>query len=109
MTGIRLTHKFHAQRDKRDGINFASKKEAAYYSKLKILRQAGEILFFLRQVPFDLPGNTKYVLDFIEFHAPKNNEPGDIIFTEVKGYMTPMAKLKISQTEQLYGIKINVV
>jgi hypothetical protein len=50
-----------------DGIKFHSKKEARYYQELKARVHIGEILFFLRQVPIGLPGNTKYVVDFVEF------------------------------------------
>lgn len=106
---IRQKHKFNAKACKADEIKFSSKAERAYYHKLKFLQQSGEVLFFLMQIPFRLPGNIVYRLDFMEFWAPKNEEPGDIIFTEVKGYMTPLAQAKILQTQDLYNIHINVV
>ena len=71
--------------------------------------KAGELLFFLRQVPIHLPGNVRYVIDFLEFHSPKNGDQGEVVFTEVKGIMTPMAQLKIKQAEELLGIEINIV
>ena len=102
-------HKFGAKQCKSGEIKFPSKLERDYYNRLKALQRSGEILFFLRQVPFHLPGNIKYVVDFVEFWAPVNEQPGDIIFTEVKGYMTDLAQMKIRQTEEIYGIEINVV
>jgi hypothetical protein len=104
-----MRHKYGAKKCEYDDIKFSSKLEGKYYQRLKRLKESGEILFFLRQVPFHLPGNTKYIIDFVEFHAPRDGDQGDVIFTEVKGYDTAMSKLKISQAEDLYGIKINMV
>lgn len=103
------SNKYKAVRTERKDRTFASKLEAKYYDKLQILKMSGEVDFFLEQVPFRLPGGIIYRLDFMEFWAPKNGEPGDIIFTEVKGYMTPLAQAKISMVTDLYGIKINIV
>ncbi|MBA3051873.1 DUF1064 domain-containing protein [bacterium] len=97
-------HKFNAIRTERDGIKFGSKKEAKYYSDLKLRKSSGEVIFFLRQVPIDLPGNVKYRVDFVEFHAD-----GTVHFIEVKGLDVPMGKLKRKQTEALYPITIEVV
>jgi hypothetical protein len=96
--------KYNSEKTKLDGKSFDSKKEARYYIALKERQKTGEIVFFLRQVPFDLPGNIKYKLDFLEFHSD-----GTVVFTEVKGYMTPLGKLKIQQSEELYNIHINVI
>lgn len=104
-----VKHKFNAVRCESDGIKFASKAERAYYERLRILQKAGEVLFFLMQVPFLLPGKVTYRLDFLEFWAPKDGLPGDVIFTEVKGVMTDSAKIKIKQCEDLYNIHINVI
>lgn len=98
-----LKHKYHAVPNKVDGYHFDSLKEAKYYGQLKILKMAGEILFFLRQVPFHLPGNVIYRLDFMEFWTNR-----DIKYTDIKGYDTPMSKLKRKQVEALYPIKIDI-
>ena len=62
-----LRHKFKAKPCEADGIKFASKKEHKRYQQLKILQNSGEILFFLRQVPFHLEAGVKYVCDFLVF------------------------------------------
>ncbi len=98
-----LKHKFNAKPQKIDEFYFDSKKEAEYFGKLKILQKANEILFFLRQVPLDLPGGIKYKVDFVEFHTD-----GSIHFVDIKGFMTPLAKNKIKQVENLYPIKIEI-
>jgi hypothetical protein len=100
----KLSHKFKAKPVDDDGQHFASKLEWSYYVQLKLRKRLGEVLFFLRQVPIQLPGNVRYVIDFVEFLSN-----GEVVFTEVKGMMTDMARLKIAQVEELYPIKINVV
>lgn len=98
-----LKHKYHAKPTNIDGVRYDSKKEACYAGQLKILQQTGKILFFLRQVPFDLPGKTKYRCDFMEFWAD-----GTIKFVEIKGFENQTWKLKKKLVESLYPIKIEV-
>ena len=94
-------HKFHAVRTELDGIKFASKKEARYYSELKLRQKAGEVVFFLRQVPFHLPGNVKYVVDFVEFWAN-----GEVHFVDVKGMRTKEYIAKKKMVEAIYPVTI---
>ncbi len=98
-----VKHKYHAKPQKVDEKHFDSKKEAQYYGILKLLQRTGEVLFFLRQVPFDLPGGIKYRVDFMEFWSN-----GDIKFVDCKGYMTRLSKNKIKQVESLYPVKIEI-
>lgn len=93
-------NKFHAVICEADNIKFRSKKERRRYLELKALQAAGEC-WFLRQVPFYLPGNTKYVLDFLIFW--KN---GTYTFEDTKGKRTPMFIMKKKQVESLYPVKI---
>jgi hypothetical protein len=84
-----------------NGILFASVKEMDYYKDLELLIKAGEMRFFLRQVPFDLPGGVKYKVDFVEFR-----KDGSVRFVDVKGMETPMFKVKRKQVEACYLVKI---
>ena len=104
MMKYRLKSKYKSVRSKTDGINFDSKLEAKYYQHLMLLKKAGDILFFLRQVPFDLPGNVKYRCDFVIFW--KN---GIIEFVDVKGYQTDTYKLKKKMVQDLYPVEIREV
>ena len=97
----RFRHKFNAKPTECDGIKFASKKEAQYYQDLKLRQAAGLVLFFLRQVPFHLPGTIRYVVDFAEFLAD-----GEVRFVDVKGYKTDMYKLKVKQVKDVIGVTI---
>ena len=100
----RLRHKFNAVRTEVNGIKFSSKKEATRYGELKLLQENGEVLFFLRQVPFHLPGGVKYVCDFMVFWKDQS-----IVFEEVKGFKTPSYIDKKKIVESLYPIKITEI
>ena len=84
-----------------DGIKFASKKEAAYFQQLLLRQKVGDVLFFLRQVPFHLPGGVKYILDFQEFRSD-----GTVHFIDTKGMKTPMYVAKKKMVEALYPITV---
>lgn len=99
-----LRHKFNAKPTVYDGIRFDSKKEGNYYMDLRLRIKAGEVIFFLRQVPFYLPGGGKLVLDFLEFHAD-----GTAHFVDVKGVKTESYKFKKKQVEHLFPIEIEEV
>lgn len=94
-------HKFNAKVTELDGIRFSSKREAKHYADLMLAKRSGDVLFFLRQVPFHLPGGVRYVCDFAEFWRD-----GEVRFTDVKGYRTPMYIAKRKMVEALYPIKI---
>lgn len=87
-----------------DGFTFDSAKEARYYGDLKIRQRVGEVVMFLQQVPFHLPGSTKYIADFVVFLADESVEVID-----VKGVRTDVYKLKKRQVEALYPVTIKEV
>ena len=96
-----IRHKYHAVRTERDGFRFDSKKEARYYDELKLRQKVGEVVFFLRQCPFHLPGGVKLVVDFIEFWAD-----GTVHFIDVKGHRTKTYIAKHKMTAALYPVTI---
>jgi len=100
----RLRHKFGAVRCERDGLKFPSKLERSYYDKLNTLVKSGEVLFFLRQVAFDLAGGVRYFCDFQVFWAD-----GTVDFIDTKGKFTDISKLKVKQVEDLYPVEIKIV
>lgn len=102
--GRRPRHKFGAIPCERDGKKFPSKLERSYYDKLLILQKTGEVLFFLRQIPFDLPGKIRYICDFQVFYAN-----GDINFVDTKGKDTALSQTKRKMVEDLYPITIEIV
>jgi hypothetical protein len=101
---MRTRHKFKAKPVKLDGQHFASKLEFAYYNHLELLKKAGVLLFFLRQVPFHLPGGVKCVVDYLEFYVD-----GEIHITDVKGFETSEFIMKKKMVEALYPVEIKVI
>lgn len=100
----RVRHKFGAVSCERDQKKFPSKLERRYYDQLKIRQASGEVLFFLRQIPFDLPGGVKYVCDFAVFLAD-----GEVAFVDTKGRDTTLSAAKRKMVEDLYPLKIEIV
>lgn len=85
-----------------DGIRFDSKREARYYEQLKLRKAAGEVSYWLRQVPIHLPGGTRYVLDFLVFFVD-NRGPE---YVDVKGRETKEFRIKRREVEHHYPIKV---
>lgn len=100
----RFGHKFKAKAVNDDGHRFPSTLEWKYFTHLKLLEKSGEIVFFLRQVPFHLPGGVKYVVDYQIFYRD-----GSIQFVDVKGVETSEFILKKKIVEDLYPVKIEIV
>ncbi len=87
-----------------DGWRFDSKKEAKRYEELKLLKQARGIIWFTCQIPFRLPGHTRYVADFLIYW-----EFGMVTIEDVKSEHTrtlPMYKLKKKLMKETHGIDI---
>jgi hypothetical protein len=97
-------NKFHAVMTEAAGIKFASKKEARYYLELVCRQKAGEIKFFLMQVPFRLPGKTIHRVDFMIVRPDMTIE-----FIEVKGKDLQLGRIKRRQVEEIFGVEIKVV
>ncbi len=89
---------------------YDSKAEAARAAVLDIHIRNDEIAYWLPQVPFPLPGGQKYRVDFmVIWKEPKAGIITKIGFEDVKGFMTPLSKLKIAQVEEIYKIKIEIL
>ena len=84
-----------------DGIRFDSKKEAKRYQELLMLQRVGEVREFKRQKSYKLAGRYRYVCDF--FVKWSN---GDEKVEDVKGFKTPVYKLKKAWMKDKYNIDI---
>lgn len=87
-----------------DGIRFDSKREARYYERLKLEREAGLIAYFLRQVPIHLPGGTKLVVDF-QVHMPD----GTVRYVDAKGRETKEFRIKQREVHHHYPFRLELV
>jgi hypothetical protein len=104
VAAVNKAHKFHAKGTNVDGLHFPSKLEARCYEEQKFRRDiTHEVLWFICQVPFRLPGSVTYRLDFLCVLAN-----GGVELIDAKGYDTDIGKLKRKQVEQLYGVDIKL-
>lgn len=91
-----------------NGIKFDSKKEAAYYLKLKLMESSNAITELKLQVVFrfEFENKTlfKYIADFTYCDAQGRRHVVD-----VKGFRTPIYRLKKKLVEAFHKIKIEEV
>jgi len=92
-----------------EGIRFDSKLEADRYRELKLLRQSGEVLYFLRQVPFDAATRVVYRADFLVVWNRMGTAGENVTVEDCKGFVTPTARVKIAAVQDRYGIKIQIL
>lgn len=71
---------------------------------MELRKKSGDIVFFLRQVPFHLAGGVRYVVDFVTF-----NKDGSVHFVDAKGMKTPMYIAKKKIVEATYPIQIEEI
>lgn len=86
-----------------DGKRFASRLERDYYEQLFLRWKAGEVLWFSRQVSFDLEGGVVYKLDFLVMTT------SGLEFIDTKGHQTQDSKNKLKQMKARYGIDVQLV
>ena len=100
-----------------DGITFDSKKEAAYYNTLKLLKRAGEVtqIDLQPEFPYNIyctvPGvndgsrvfakQYKYIADFRVTY-----KDGRVEIIDVKGVKTSIYRQKKKIVEAIYNVKI---
>ncbi len=119
-------NKYRAKPVVLDGIRFDSKLEARRYDELRLEQLAGKVLYFLRQVPFHLPGGVIYRADFLVVRPSRHTvsmvpsagekrpqfDPGSPLLIDVedcKGFQRQDSKNKIKQVRDLYGVEVVLV
>ncbi|SRR5258708_3157057 len=82
---------------------YDSKKESAYAQELELRKRMGEIKDFEGQVKIELFGEngTRVCNYFIDFVVTHND--GTLEYIEVKGFETPVWRLKWKLFEDKYG------
>lgn len=93
--------KYGAKRTSRGLLKFDSALEARCWDWLGWRKDAGQVKYVLRQVPFELPGGVRYRLDFLVALAD-----GGVELIDAKGMLTPVSRIKIKQVESLYGVRV---
>lgn len=100
--------KYRAVKTTVDGIVFDSKREALRYQELKLLFRSGKIRNLELQPKLDfLIGGEKvftYYPDFIYF-----DEDGSRVVEDVKGFRTPVYRLKKKLIEAQFNLEIREI
>lgn len=101
--------KYNAQPVVIDGIRFASKLEGRFYSNLKLLERAGEVVNVELQKPFVITINGRVICTYrcdFAFYDLKLKKPRIV---DTKGMDTPVSRLKRKLVEAQHGITIELV
>lgn len=101
--------KYKAQPVEIDGIRFASKLEGRFYSNLKLLERAGEVVNVELQKPFIITIKGKLVCTYRSDFAFWDMREQRERIVDCKGVDTPVSKLKRKLVEALHGIEIELV
>ena len=102
-------NKYGAVRTAVDGITFASRREAARYSELKLLERAGEITSLTLQPKYPIVVNGVKVCTYIADFRYVDLGRGMTVVEDVKGMKTPVYKIKKKLTETLYPVIIEEI
>lgn len=90
------------------GKRFASKREGTRYEQLLLLERNGEVRAIRCQVEYRLSVHgmlvCKYRADFV-YEEMRNSEWREVV-EDVKGYRTPVYRLKKKLMQACYGIEI---
>lgn len=101
--------KYRAKPTTIDGIRFASKKEALHYCILKTLEIDGRIKDLQMQIPFKCVVNGKlvctYICDFVYWDIEGKRK----VHCDVKGFRTPIYRIKRKLVEAIHKIVIEEV
>jgi hypothetical protein len=92
-----------------NGYTFASRLEADRYRELVVLRQSGQVAWFIRQVPFDVAPGVVYRADFLVVCNLDGSARQEVHVEETKGHLTDTARVKLRVVEERYGIQIRIL
>lgn len=93
-----------------DGYRFHSKLESDRYRELVLQRLAGEVRWFIRQVPFDVAPGVVYRADFLVVWNRTGTAQGEhVTIEDTKGHLTDTSRTKIAVVEDRYRLKIRVL
>ena len=89
----------------RDGIKFHSAKEARKYDELKLLQRIGEISQLTLQNSYPLAVDGVKICTYKDDFSYLTKD-GVLVVLDVKGFKTPVYRLKAKLFRAIYGFKI---
>ena len=106
---IRGRSKYRAIPTRVDGVRFASKAEASRFVELKLLEKAGKIQDLELQPSFPVTLNGVRICVYKADFVYRDVASKQVITEDVKGFKTPVYRLKKKMVEAIYGITITEV
>lgn len=104
--------KYKNQWTEYNGVNYQSKKEAAYAKELDLLQKAKQIKSWKRQIKMPIEINGQHICNYICDFEILNND-GTVTYADAKGMKSgvpyQMFKLKTKLVKALYNIDIKEV
>lgn len=101
--------KYKAIKTEIDGYVFASRKEANHYLELSLREKAGEISDLELQPQFPCTVNGKLVCKYIADFRYYDAKTEQVVTVDVKGFKTPVYRMKKKLVEAIYNIVITEV
>lgn len=93
--------KYKNVRQTYNGYAYDSRREAEYAFELDLRKKAGEVKNWERQYKLDLRANGQHICNYyVDFRVELAD--GSIQLAEVKGYPTPLWRLKVKIMEATY-------
>lgn len=99
-------NKYHARRTVVDGIAFDSIAESRRYSELRLMQSAGELNCLELQPSFDLVVNGHKVGVYRADFSYRRVPTGELVVEDVKGFKTPLYRLKAKMMRAIHGIEV---
>lgn len=91
-----------------NGVLYDSKRECEYAKELDILKMAGKIRDWKRQVDYPLHVNGIKICTYrADFEVYDGFTSPRVI--DIKGFLTPVARIKLLLVKAVYGITVEVV
>lgn len=92
-----------------DGITFDSKAEARRFRELQLLERGKRITLFESQPKFEFIYRGEHIFTYRADFRYRDLETGQIVIEDVKGFRTPLYRLKKKLIEAAHGITITEV
>lgn len=100
---LKRERKYGNKRITVDDMTFDSKLEWRCFEWLSLRKTEGEVLWFVRQVPFELEGGVVYRADFLVVLAA-----GGVDVLDAKGKDTQASRNKRKQVRARYGVFVKL-
>lgn len=106
---IKNYSKYHNIKTEYNGIKYDSKKEAQFAQDLDMLKRAGEIKDWKRQIAFKMVVEGEIICrHYVDFEIEHNDGSKELVEIKSKSTMTPLWKLKKKLLYALFLKKDNL-